>query len=129
MTRWITYGLAVVCSVAALFVPWSHFGDIEFGLTDFPGWYVYVAGAVVLHAATYWNHAAAVAGGAVALGTAVVLMLQYGNSEMLFPGGIVPAVFPMLGFGGQLAIVGVVLNAVLLSVKRAAPAEVAARPR
>ncbi|MGW4214749.1 hypothetical protein ACWEIJ_42665 [Lentzea sp. NPDC004789] len=113
MTRWVVYALAVACTVTALLVPWTHYGDIEFGLTRLPGWPNYLAGVVVLHACTWWRLAigriAALAGGVVALAMTVVLMVRSGDATALFDGPV-PAVVPGLGPGWIFAVAGVLLN-------------------
>ena len=113
MSKWIVYGLAVACTVTALLVPWTHFGDIEFQVARFPGWLNYLAGVVVLHGCTWWHvvigRIAALAGGVVALATAVVLMVRSDDAATLFDGPV-PAVAPALGSGGMFAIAGVLLN-------------------
>lgn len=118
MTKWIAYGLAVVCTVLALVVPWVHYGGMEFGLTRFPGWPIYVVGALVLHGCTWWHatigRALAVAGGVVALVTAVVLMLRYDETGLFFDGPVIPAVVPSTGLGGSLAVAGALLNLALV---------------
>ncbi len=115
MIKRISYALAVAFTVAAFFTPWANYGGINIGLTRFPGWPVYLAGAVVLHVCTFWNTRAgritAGAGGVVALVSAVVLMSRYGDSEVFFD-GVIPAVFAIVGLGGVFAIGGVLLNVV-----------------
>lgn len=34
---------AVCCTALAIFLPWAHYGGIDFALHRFPAWYVYVA--------------------------------------------------------------------------------------
>jgi hypothetical protein len=113
MTRWVIYALAVACTVIALLVPWTHYGDIEFGLVRLPGWPNYLAGVVVLHVCTWWQAAiariAALTGGVVALAMTVVLLVRTGNAAALFDGPV-PAVVPALGSGGIFAVAGVLLN-------------------
>ncbi|MET8765161.1 hypothetical protein [Lentzea sp. NPDC004782] len=113
MTRWVIYGLAVACTATALLVPWTHYGDIEFGLARLPGWPNYLAGVVVLHVCTWWQavitRIAALAGGVVAVAMTVVLLVRAGDAAALFDGPV-PAVAPALGPGGIFAIAGVLLN-------------------
>jgi hypothetical protein len=117
MTRWIVYGLAVACTVIALLVPWTNYGDIEFGVIRFPGWLNYLAGVVVLHVCTWWRvligRIAALAGGVVALAMTVVLLARSGDAAALFDGPV-PAVVPTLGSGGVFAVAGVLLNSGLV---------------
>lgn len=123
MMKWIAYGLAVACTALALVVPWVHYGGMEFGLTRFPGWPIYVVGALALHACTWWNatigRALAAAGGLVALITAVVLMLRYDEAGLFFDGPVIPAVAPGQGLGGFLAVAGALLNLALVATARA----------
>lgn len=113
MTRWIIYGLAVACTVTALLVPWTTYGDIEFRVAQFPGWLNYLAGVAVLHGCTWWHavigRIAALAGGVVALAITIVLLIRSDDAATLFDGPV-PAVVPALGSGGMFAIAGVLLN-------------------
>lgn len=116
-TRRVVYALAVACTVTALLVPWTHYGDIEFGVARLPGWPNYLAGVAVLHACTWWQaviaRIAALTGGVVALAMTVVLMVRSGDAAVLFDGPV-PAVVPALGAGGLFALAGVLLNAGLV---------------
>ncbi|WP_394616068.1 hypothetical protein JNUCC0626_41205 [Lentzea sp. JNUCC 0626] len=121
MSKWITYGLALACTALALLVPWTYYGDTGFGVTRFPGWPIYLVGALVLHACSWWPSVAgrvsAAAGGAVALVTAFVLMLGYDDAGALFDGPVI-LVVPVMGWGGFLAVAGVLVNLVLVGFRK-----------
>ncbi|RAS60851.1 hypothetical protein C8D87_111270 [Lentzea atacamensis] len=131
MMKWIAYGLALMCSALALMLPWAHYGGMSFWLTRIPGWPVYIAGAVVLHACTWWNTVAgrvlAVAGGVIALVTAFVLLLRYDDAAVFFDGPAIPAVVPVMGLGGILAVAGALLNLVLVVTRMSAKSSAESR--
>lgn len=104
--------------VAALLLPWAWYGDIALTLGRFPMWGLYAAAAVALHICVSWYGAERlrfVAGplrGLRMVGlalveatvvSAVVVMLSYDDPTAFFS-GVVPAVAPMLGPGGIVAI-------------------------
>jgi hypothetical protein len=118
MTKWLVHGLALLCTVLALVVPWTYYGDTGFGLFRIPGWPIYVTTAALLHACTWWNsttgRAIAAASGVVALITAVMLLLRYDDAAVFFDGPVVPAVAAVVGLGGVLAVAGALMNLALV---------------
>lgn len=123
MTKWMIFAMSVACTVAALFVPWSYWGDIEFGLFDHPIWFAPLAQVVLMYASTFWHWGVSSVFGALALVGVGIFVSQYGNSQVFFPDGIVPAVHARLGLGGLLLIAGLLINGVLLVMTRALPAK------
>lgn len=130
MARWSCYAFALVCTVAAFFCAWTHYGGIELGLTRFPGWQAYLVGVVLLHVGTIWDaRVLSIAGAATALVTAAVFMVNHSNSSWLFEDEV-PMVVPRIGFGGVVAMAGVALNvALLLRVGPQRHAGATGRPR
>lgn len=118
MTRWIILAAAVCCTALAFFVPWAHYGGIDFTLHRFPAWHVYLAAALVMHGCSALRAVAwRVAGGIAALvaGLMVVLLyLRYDDAAVLFDSPVVPAVAARPGLGALFALAGVVLSVVLL---------------
>jgi len=121
--RWLLGFSAMFMTGSAMYLPWSHWGDIEIRLVDLPHWYAYAVPAVLMIAAAWWRRDVAIGCAALAVVPAVVLTFQYGNAEALFPDGAVPAVVPALGPGGPFAVLGAVLVGVLLATRRPASAE------
>ncbi|GIJ23850.1 hypothetical protein [Micromonospora lutea] len=108
---------AAATLVAAIGLPWAWYGDMAVHLTEFPGWAWYVSAAVLLNVFTGWAILAPgrrgwlplVAGGlgAVTIVAAVVVMANYAD---VFLGPVVPAVRPVLGPGGPVAVLAVLAS-------------------
>lgn len=118
MIRWIILTAAVCCTALAVFLPWAHYGGIDFRLFRFPAWYVYVVAALVMHGCSALRPVAwRIAGGIASLvaGVMVVLLhLRYDDASALFDSPVVPPIAPHPGLGALFALAGVVLSVVLL---------------
>lgn len=111
--------------VAALALPWAHYGGIEIELHRMPGWEFYGAGVTVLQLCVVWallarsrprprvpgaGLAGVVAGIATAVAAAAV-MLRYDDNVAVF-GHIVPPIQPVPGLGGFLAVAAALASTV-----------------
>ncbi|MEV4713904.1 hypothetical protein [Micromonospora sp. NPDC049374] len=111
VVRAIAVSGAVAAVVAAFGLPWAWYGDRAVRLTEFPGWAGYASAAVLLNVLTGWavvqpgrrGWLPLVAGGlgVVTVVAAVVVMTNYAD---VFLGPVVPAVRPVLGPGGPVAV-------------------------
>lgn len=113
-------------TIAALLLPWAQYGGISVRLTSFPSWvwYLCIAATVQLlvisavlaegqpvaasHLLTI--RVTGLVGVAGAVVAAVVVARHYDNAAALF-GAVVPAVPPLAGPGGPIAVVAALFNA------------------
>ncbi|WP_434739307.1 hypothetical protein [Micromonospora sp. SH-82] len=123
----ITIVVGALGSLAAvLWLPWATYGSIDIPLHRFPGWTFHVAAVTVLYGAALWALLRpparralplAVCGvaGLVAAGSAVTIASRYDDPTSLFD-GIFPAILPVLGSGGPVAVLSVLVSLAALAV-------------
>jgi len=115
--------------IAALVLPWAHYGGIAVALGRLPWWGLYAVAAVALQvtAALFLRTgprrppAALVAALAAATAVAAVLVLSfYDEPVQIFGPGVVPLVVPSPGWGGPVAIVAALVTGAVTLVGRRA---------
>ena len=145
MARILAPAVALVGAAGSLLsivtLPWALYGGIDIPLDRFPGWEVYAASVLVLHACVAWTLLApasrrrvplvlALVAGLFAAGSTIVLALRYDDAGAFFA-YFVPMVWPSPGPGPAVALLAIVVSvgAVLLLSRNSRDAGTPPRPR